>query len=74
MTLTLHTFHPLVSTRHDRAFIRFLHVFKQVGASVLAIECLRMGCFSETAQRQCYATRTDPGYHGVDGSEVSAAA
>jgi hypothetical protein len=34
--------HSLASTRHDRDFIRVLHVFEQVGASMLTIECLRM--------------------------------
>ena len=38
---------------------------------MLAIECLRMGLVSETVGKEMLC-HTDPGYHRMDGSEVSA--
>lgn len=40
---------------------------------MLAIERLRMGWVSETAAKAMLC-HTDPGYHGVDSSEVSTTA
>jgi len=40
---------------------------------MLAIECLQMGCVSEAVVK-AMPCNTDPGYHRVDSSEVSATA